>query len=92
MALEHPAEIIRDVGLRIAEARRSAGLTQEEMAERLGIALRNYQRIELGKRNLTLKTMAKIGGILGVPVRVFMDEPASRATRRGRPRGEPRSK
>ena len=33
----------------LKEARQAAGLTQQQVAERLGITLRSYQRIESGE-------------------------------------------
>ena len=33
----------------LKEARQAAGLTQQQVAERLGITLRSYQRIECGE-------------------------------------------
>ncbi len=54
------AEFLRRVARRIAAARRSAGLTQEQLAAELGIAVRNVQRIESGRQNLTLRTLARI--------------------------------
>ncbi len=43
-----------------------AGLTQEELADRLGIAVKNLQRIESGRQNLTLRTVARICRAAGV--------------------------
>ncbi len=51
------AALLRAVGRRVADARRSRGLTQEQLAARLGIASKNLQRIEHGRQNLTLGTL-----------------------------------
>ncbi|WP_411280351.1 helix-turn-helix domain-containing protein, partial [Gemmatimonas sp.] len=51
---------MRAVARRIAEVRRLAGITQEALAEQLGIALKNVQRIESGRQNLTLQTLARV--------------------------------
>ncbi len=53
------------VSRRIGEVRRAKGLTQDEVAERLGTATRALQRIEAGQ-NLTLYTLARIAAVLGV--------------------------
>jgi DNA-binding Xre family transcriptional regulator len=42
-------------------------VTQDLLAERLGIATRNLQRIESGRQNLTLGTIERIAAALGVP-------------------------
>lgn len=85
MAHEDPQEVIRDVGRRIAEIRTGLGLTQEQMAERLGMTLKGYQFIERGVQNLTIKTMVKVAGALDVRTAELFAAPASREVRRGRP-------
>ena len=43
-------------------ARAAAGITQEEMAEKVGFEARYYQRLESGqKRDLQLSTLVRIG-------------------------------
>lgn len=77
--------IIKDVGRRIAERRADLGLTQEQLAERLGIATNNLQRIELGMQNLTVRTIVRICEQLEVaPIDLFKP-PRSRAVKTGRP-------
>ncbi len=55
MAHDDPDQIVRDVARRISEIRLGLDLTQEATAERLGMSLKGYQRIERGLQNLTLK-------------------------------------
>ena len=85
--MEDPKKLIRQVGRRIAELRHQAGKTQEEMAEELGVGWRYLSKAERGLENLTLETLAKIAGALGVRARELLDEPApdARVVRRGRP-------
>lgn len=80
-----PDELVRDVGRRIAEIRRVLGLTQEQMAERMGMPPRAYQVIEYGRRNLTLKTIARLAGALGVAPADLFQTPAPFKRKRGRP-------
>ena len=54
------------------------------MAERLGIATQNYQRIEAGSQNLTLVTLAKVAHALGVDARDLLDPPTEPRPTRGR--------
>lgn len=52
--------------LKIVEARRNKGLTQEEVADRANVTVRTIQRIESGEtipRNFTLKAIAQVLGI-----------------------------
>ena len=86
--MEDPEKLIRRVGRRIAELRREAGLTQEELAETLGVGWRYISRTERGAENLTLETMAKLADALGVRARMLLEEPSpqARQVRRGRPK------
>ena len=78
--------LVRDVGRRIAEVRAANGLTQERFAEAMGIELRNVQRLEGGRANITLSTLARVARALGVLPTALLETPASRVTVRGRPR------
>lgn len=71
MAAEDSEDVIQHVGRRIAELRERAGLTQANVAERLETTIPNYQRIEHGTQNVTIRTMIKIAGILGVKTGEF---------------------
>lgn len=86
MAREDPDRIIRNVGRRLAELRRSKGWTQEEVAESLEIASRNYQELERGVQNLTLRTMVRLAHLFDVSVVELLKEPRDREVRVGRPR------
>lgn len=78
-----PERLQSRAGARLAAVRESAGLTQEELATRLGIATRNVQRVEAGRRNLTLQTIERFAKALGV-------DPTSIVTiSEGRVRGGP---
>lgn len=85
--VEDPAKLIRSVGRRIAELRRQARLTQEELAEQLDVGSRYVSRAERGE-NLTLDTLARFANVLGVRARELLDppRPESRKVRTGRPR------
>ncbi len=59
-------EVARDVGRRIAELRRRAGLSQRELAELLGWTRDIIAHYELGRRELGLERLAAIAAALGV--------------------------
>jgi transcriptional regulator with XRE-family HTH domain len=61
-----PADLVLIVAQRIKALRTARGLTQDAVAEALGIASKNVQRLEGGKQNLTLKTLAHIADVLNV--------------------------
>jgi transcriptional regulator with XRE-family HTH domain len=90
--VETPNQVVRDVGRKLRELRMKRGWTQEDVAEKLGIALRNYQVMERGKQNLTLKTIAKLARVLGVRAVQLLEPPKSRTVPRGRPRKNSRQR
>ena len=84
---ETPAEVLRDVGRRIAELRIAQGWTQEKMAEALDVNLPYLQRIEGGRENLTVRSLARLAHVLGVRVGALFEAPLDRTVRGpGRPR------
>jgi DNA-binding XRE family transcriptional regulator len=87
-SVEDHEEVIKCIGLRIAELRAEAGLTQAQVAEKLSMILGNYQRIEYGLQNLTIQTIVRIAGVLGVPSIALWENPILRKqpAKRGRPR------
>ena len=50
----------------IRRCRADLGLSQEELAARVGIATRHLQKIEAGEVNVTLRTLAKLATAVGV--------------------------
>lgn len=63
------------LGRRIAELRVSRDLTQEELAHRLGITTRAYQRIEAGA-STTTERLVQIARFLSVPLgSLFVETP-----------------
>lgn len=78
---DRPEAALRRVARRIAEIRQAKGITQDEMAERLRCALRNYQRIEYGQ-NLTIKTLVRIANVLGVTVTELVPPPGRTPARK----------
>jgi transcriptional regulator with XRE-family HTH domain len=83
---QDPDQLVRDVGARIGELRRAAGLTQEQFAEAMNASVQYASRVEFGE-NLTLYSLAKIADALDVRV-VDLFQPATVDARpkRGRPR------
>jgi len=54
------------IGQRIAEARQTVGLTQEELAERIGLASENLSRAERGRSLLKTDKLIAVADVLGV--------------------------
>ena len=66
-----PADVIRSARLR-------KGFTQEEAAEKAGISIRTYQRLEHGERDIleaSMKTGLGVCAALGIdPLTLILDE------------------
>lgn len=60
------ASIYKEVGARIAKARREQGLTQEALAAESGVAAAHIGFIEQGHRRPTLATLYKLTSPLGL--------------------------
>jgi transcriptional regulator with XRE-family HTH domain len=59
-------DLLTFVAQRIKALRTARGLTQDSVAEALGIAAKNVQRLEAGRQNLTLKTLVSVADVLDV--------------------------
>ncbi len=83
-----PGKLLLQVGRRIAELRAEQEFTQAEFAERLGMSVQHLSHIETGAANLTLTSLAKLAGALGVQAVDLLLPPKATALRvkRGRPR------
>ncbi|MBA7572519.1 hypothetical protein ES708_14302 [subsurface metagenome] len=60
-----------DVIQKIIQLRKKKGLTQQHMADKLGIALYNYGKLERGITNITLQRLDEIAEVLEVTVADF---------------------
>lgn len=67
------------------ELRRERGLTQEAFAEKLRMLAPNYARIEQGRMNTTVDTLARVARALGVDVINLFRRPKDRKVKPGRP-------
>ena len=62
-----------DIGEKIRGIRSLKGLSQENMAEMLGLSLPAYADIERGKKDLTFRRLEKIAEKLGVTLNDIMN-------------------
>ena len=59
----------KPIGERLKDIRKSKGLTQVEMAIKLGLAPHYYNSIECGKSNPGLKTLRKFAELTKTPIK-----------------------
>lgn len=64
----------RAIGEKIREAREAKGLTLRQLAEITGIAFNHLGRIERGKYNVTLDTLAVVINALGMDLELINKE------------------
>jgi DNA-binding XRE family transcriptional regulator len=74
-AADEGAQLMLDVGRRIAEIRDHLQLSQEGLAARLQVSVQWLSRVETGRENLTLMTLWKIANALGVQAIDFLYPP-----------------
>ena len=66
MALDKDqAALLQAIGANVRRLRIEADLTQEKLAELVGINPRTVQKIEAGKLNILVTTFSRIQGALG---------------------------
>ena len=64
-----------NVALNVARIRRDRGLTQAELAERVGTSQPRIAEFESAQGNPTLRTLAKVALALEVPLAAIVGEP-----------------
>ncbi|WP_282202161.1 helix-turn-helix domain-containing protein [Kitasatospora fiedleri] len=64
-----------EIGERVAEARRAAGVSQGELAARLGLDRTMLVRIESGERKISAVELFRLAEELGVPAAHFVTRP-----------------
>ncbi|HSX28451.1 MAG TPA: helix-turn-helix transcriptional regulator [Candidatus Saccharimonadales bacterium] len=68
MIKQNEDKLLQRFGKRIAEVRKSKGMTQSQLAERVNMSVVTIAYIETGKRWVRLVTLDKIARALGVSV------------------------
>ena len=63
-----------EIGQKVRVLRLQAGLTQEKLAEMLGITFQQVQKYERGVTKVNLLKLQQIANVLQVPVTVFFDD------------------
>ncbi|MCX4299172.1 MAG: helix-turn-helix transcriptional regulator [Lachnospiraceae bacterium] len=61
----------------LKEARQKAGMTQQQMADKLGLTLGHYQKIEYNKLNGSFEVWDALEDILGIHQRKLREIPGN---------------
>jgi ribosome-binding protein aMBF1 (putative translation factor) len=70
------AALASEVGDRVREAREAAGLSQRELARRMGTSQAAVDRLEAGGVGATLTTLQRVASALGLEVNVELRKSA----------------
>ena len=73
MGPKEPNEIDRLVGSRVRQRRMQLGMSQEQLAEQLGLTVVQVQKYEKGVNRIGASRLHKIAGLLGVPIGAFFE-------------------
>ena len=73
MGAKDPNEIDRLVGSRVRQRRMQLGMSQELLAEHLGLTVPQVQKYEKGVNRIGASRLHKIAGLLGVPISAFFE-------------------
>ena len=72
MATRHP-ERYRNLLVRLRKAREAAGLSQEDVANALGVRRRLVSKIELGERRIDRVERKELADFYGKPLAFFVE-------------------
>lgn len=65
---QDPEELKRRIGRNVAAVRKEQGISQQGFAGLLGTSVQWVSRVERGEENLTITTLVKLAGALGLTV------------------------
>lgn len=69
--MKHPVDV--HVGKRVRHRRWMLGMTQQQLAEKVGIKFQQIQKYETGMNRISASRLWGIAGALGVPIAFFFD-------------------
>ncbi len=75
--MKHPVDV--HVGKRIRHRRWMVGMTQQQLAEKVGIKFQQIQKYETGMNRVSASRLWEIGAALTVPVSFFFEGLGSKA-------------
>jgi len=72
---EQPTEVERRLGDRVASLRQATGLTQAQLAKRLGVAVETISRLERGSVVPSLQRLVRLAEVLAVELAELFTHP-----------------
>ena len=86
MAGTRSSKVDHHVGRRVRERRLALGMSQEKLADAIGIAFQQIQKYEVGTNRVAASRLWDIARILEVDVGYFFEGIQKRAKRKAKPR------
>ena len=84
--MKHPVDV--HVGQRVRQRRWMVGMTQQQLAESVGIKFQQIQKYETGANRISASRMWDIAAALEVPVAFFFEGLEGQAADTGEARGD----
>lgn len=86
--MKAPNPIDRQVGARARMQRLRLGMSEEKLAEVIGVSVQQIQKYENGTNRIGASRLHQLGGALNVPLASFFEEPAANSGSVTPPDGE----
>jgi transcriptional regulator with XRE-family HTH domain len=80
-------QFFKELGARIAQARKDHALTQNELAEQLGVAQQTLAHYEVGRARMPASMLPTVARLLTLSLDELMGQPVARRVARGGKRG-----
>ena len=77
-------QFFKELGARIAKARKDHGLTQQKLSEQLGVAQQTLAHYEVGRERMPASMLPTVARLLTLSLDELMGQPVTRAARAGR--------
>lgn len=69
----------KNIGNLVRELRKAAGMTQSDLAERLGITYQQVQKYENGTSKFSVPRLRQVAEVFGLPLKYFVEMEPGRA-------------
>lgn len=83
-----PRSVDVHVGQRVRQARWMSGVTQQQLADQVGVRFQQIQKYETGTNRISSSRLWDIAGVLGVPVAFFFEGLAGQTSETGEACGD----
>ena len=76
-------QFFKTLGARVAQARKEQGLTQQQLAEQLGIAQQTLAHYEVGRLRIPASMLPTLAQLLGLTMEALMGQTVKAVAKRG---------